>query len=83
MIQLTLKNYKRVCFINTGQSDLQRYHEYARQMADRFDLRYEEVEGSPAIVKKMIASPWDSEYVVVPPGETLEYEAFTKRSNHA
>lgn len=83
MIQLTLKNYKRVCFMNTGQSDLRRYHEYAREQADRFNLRYEVVEGSPAIVKKMIAGPLNSEYVVVPPRQTLEYEAFTKRSNHA
>jgi hypothetical protein len=83
MIQLTFKNYKRVCFINTGHSDLQRYHDYAREMAGRSDLRYEEVDGSPAIVKKMIDGPWDSDYVVVSPGETLRYEAFTNHSNQA
>jgi hypothetical protein len=83
MIRLTLKNYKRVCFINTGHSELQRYHDYARGMADRFDLRYEEVDGSPALVRKMIEGPWDGEYVVVPPGETLQYETFTQRNGHS
>lgn len=76
MIRLMLKNYTRLCFINTGQYEIDRFREYARQTADKFDLRFEEVEGSPALVKKLVFGPWDDEFVVVPPGETVEYQHF-------
>lgn len=78
MLKLTLKNYTRLAFINTGDYNLDRYREYARQASEKFDLRYEEIDGSPALVKKMIAGPWDDEFVVVLPGETITYEMFTR-----
>ena len=78
MIRLTLENYTRLAFINTGQHDLERYRDYARRNSQKFGLRYEEIEGSPALVKKMIAGPWDDEFVVVAPGETITYEMFTR-----
>ena len=80
MMKLTLKNYTRLAFINTGQYDLERYRAYARRASEKFELRYEEIAGSPALVKKMIAGPWDDEFVVVPPGETITYEMFTRQS---
>ena len=78
MLKLTLKNYTRLAFINTGQYDLERYRAYARQASEKFDLRYEEIDGSSALVQKMIAGPWDDEFVVVSPGETITYEMFTR-----
>jgi Protein of unknown function (DUF1638) len=78
MIQLTLKNYARLAFINTGQYEIERYRDYARQTSAKFNLRYEEIEGSPALVKKLIAGPWDDEFVIVSPGETITYEMFTR-----
>jgi hypothetical protein len=78
MISLTLKNYTRLGFINTGPHDLERYRAYARRTAEKFHLRYEEIDGSPALVKKLIAGPWDGEFVVVPPGETITYQMFTR-----
>jgi hypothetical protein len=76
MIQLMLANYKRLALIDTGQYELERYREYARRTAERFNLRFEEIEGSNALVKKMIYGPWDDEFVVAPPGETIQYEHF-------
>lgn len=78
MMKLTLKNYTRVAFIKTGNYDLERYRDYARRNGEKFGLRYEEIDGSPALVRKMIAGPWDEEFVVVPPGETITYEMFTR-----
>jgi hypothetical protein len=80
MMKLTLKNYTRLAFINTGQYDLERYRDYARQASEKFDLRYEEIDGSPALVKKIVSGPWDDEFVVVSPGETITYEMFTPKS---
>jgi hypothetical protein len=81
MLKLTLKNYTRLAFINTGDYNLESYRDYARRNSEKFDLRYEEIEGSPALVKKMISGPWDEELVVVPPGGTITYEMFTRQSD--
>ena len=78
MIQLMLKNYTRLGFINTGQYELERYREYARKTAEEFNLRFEEIEGSPALVKKMVFGPWDSDFLVVAPGEKIQYTDFVQ-----
>lgn len=79
MTRLLLKNYKRLAFIDTGVYEIERYREYARKTAENFGLRFEEIDGSPALVKKMLFGPWDDEFVVVPPGETITYLDF---ANH-
>ena len=76
MTKLMLKNYKRLAFINTGQYEIERYRSYAQKTAERFELRFEEIDGSPALVKKMVFGPWDSEFMVVSPGEALTYQDF-------
>jgi hypothetical protein len=76
MIKLMLKNYTRLAFINTGHYDQERYREYARRTAERFGLRYEEIPGSKALVKKMLHGPWDDDFVVAHPGETISYAHF-------
>jgi hypothetical protein len=76
MIQLMLKNYTRLGFINTGQYEIERYREYARKTAEQFNLRFEEIDGSPALVEKLVYGPWDDEFLVVAPGETIHYTDF-------
>jgi hypothetical protein len=79
MLQLMLKNYTRLAFINTGQYEIEHYRDYARRTSAKFNLRYEEIAGSPALVQKLIAGPWDDEFVVVSPGETITYEMFVRQ----
>ncbi|MFN8455146.1 MAG: DUF1638 domain-containing protein [Anaerolineae bacterium] len=76
MIQLLLKNYTRLAFIDTGQYDQERYREYARRTAEQFGLRYEEIPGSDALVKKLLFGPWDDDFVVAQPGATITYADF-------
>ena len=76
MIKLMLKNYTRLGFINTGQYEIERYREYARRTAEQFGLRFEEIDGSAALVKKLVFGPWDAEFLVVAPGETVQYTDF-------
>ena len=78
MIQLTLRNYTRLAFINIGLKDLERYRAYTRENSEKFGLQYEEIEGSQALVLKMIHGPWDDEFVVTPPGRTIRYEDFVR-----
>jgi hypothetical protein len=65
-----------LALINTGQYELGKYREYARPTAGRFGLRYEEIEGSATLIKKMIFGPWDDEFVVIEPAETFDLEQF-------
>ena len=76
MMKLMLKHYTRLAFINTGVYNIDHYRDYARRTSEKFALRYEEIDGSPALVQKMIAGPWDDEFVVVSPGETITYDMF-------
>jgi len=76
MTRLMLKNYKRLAFIDTGVYEIERYREYARKTAKKFELCFEEIEGSPDLVKKMVFGPLDGEFVIVSPGETVTYQDF-------
>lgn len=76
LTKLLLKNYTRLGFINTGQYEIDRYREYAQNTAEEFNLRFEEIPGSPSLVKKLLFGPWDDEFVVVLPGQTIKYTDF-------
>ena len=78
-----MANYKRLALINTGQYEIEKYREYAQRTADRFGLRYEEIEGSDALVKKMLFGPWDGEFVLLEPGETFTLQQFLRSGKGA
>jgi hypothetical protein len=76
LIKLMLKNYTRLAFIDTGHNGQDRYREYAQNMAKQFGLRYEELPGSTALIKTMLYGPWDKDFVIARPGETIRYVDF-------
>ena len=76
LIKRMLQNYTRLVLINTGKYQIEHYREYSKQMASRYDLRFEEISGSPTLVAKMIDGPWDGDFVVAPPGQAISYEDF-------
>jgi len=78
IINQILRNYTRLAFINTGNNKLEYYREHARSMAERFNLRYEEIQGSDVIIKKMLYGPWNDEFVIIPPGKTVSFFDFRK-----
>jgi hypothetical protein len=80
LIKLMLGNYTRLALINTGLYELDRYREYCRNTAGRFGLRYEEIEGSTALVERMLTGPWTpDDFIVVPPGGAVKMEQFFDR----
>ena len=76
IMHLMLKNYKRLAYIDTGRSDQESYRAYAQKTARKFNLCYEEIPGNTALIRKMIHGPWDEEFVVVQPGETVMFADF-------
>lgn len=81
VLGVMLKNYKRLVYIDTGTKNQERYQAYAQQMADQFSLRYEEVVGSDELIRKMLFGPWDKDFVVAAPGQTITYADFKVVSN--
>ncbi len=71
-------HYTRLLFINTGDNGLEKYKKHALQMAQQFGLRYEEIKGSPMLIRKMIYGPWDKDFIVIKPAETVILEPFLK-----
>ena len=71
-----LKHYKRLVYIDTGFENQEKYRTYAQKVADHFELRFEEIRGSNILIKKMLDGPWDSDFVVAPPGHTITYLDF-------
>lgn len=76
IMRTMLKNYTRLAYIDTGRGDKTPYVEYARKTAEKFNLRFEEIPGSNALVLKLITGDWDDEILVAPPGHTISYMDF-------
>lgn len=74
--QVMMGNYKRLALINTGQYELEKFREYTRNTASKFNLYYDEIPGSDTLVRKMLYGPWDEEFVVLEPGGTFRLEHF-------
>ena len=79
-MKMMLKHYTRLAYINTGQADQERYRQHARQTAEQFNLCYEEIPGSRTLVRKMVYGPWDDDFVVVRPGQTISFTEFQKEA---
>jgi len=74
--KILMGNYTRLALINTGQYDLENFRDYARRTAEQFSLRYEEIEGSDSMIRKLLNGPWDDEIVVIEPGEIFRLDQF-------
>jgi hypothetical protein len=71
-----LQGYQRLVFIDTGFYELERYRARSQEIARRFTLRYEEIKGDSALVKKLLNGLWDDGFVVAPPGHTIVISDF-------
>ncbi len=76
IMSIMLKHYTRLAYIDTGQKDQERYRRYARETAQKFNLAYEEIIGSDALIRKLIYGPWDDEILVAHPGHEIVYTDF-------
>jgi hypothetical protein len=73
-----LKNYQRLAFINTGNHKLEYYRSLTRMMAEKFDLRFEEIQGSDEMIKKLFYGPWDDDFVIIRPDRTVSFMDFRR-----
>jgi len=76
MAKQIIKNYKRIGLINLGNQNIEKYREYAQKVAETSNLRFKEIRGSNSLIKKLLAGEWDQEFIVVQPGEKINYDMF-------
>ncbi len=70
------KNYQRAAFIETGARDASRSEAHAREMALAHKWRFEKIQGSPALIEKMLtATVTTDEILVVQPRHSIAFDA--------
>jgi len=79
--QALMGKYKRLAYIKTGSPETGKFLEYARETAQKYGLHFEELDGSPELVRKLLHGPWDAEIVVIEPGEICSLELFLPDAN--
>jgi hypothetical protein len=78
---LMLKNYSRLAFINLGYRNAERFRQFSRKAAYELGLSYEEIEGTTRLLRRMVNGPWNDEFVVKPPGQTIRLKDFRMKNN--
>jgi len=77
VVREMLRHYKRLVYIRTPKAiNLEADRAYARRMAERFSLRYEEIDGNTTLLQRMIAGDWREDFVVTEPGQETSFEQF-------
>lgn len=74
--EMMFKNYTRLALISTGQGHQKPFQNFARRAAEDLSLRYEQIQGTDSLLRKMANGPWDGDFVVVPPGQKIKMEYF-------
>ena len=69
--KMSLRGYKRVTLIDTGAFPLDDAAPRTKELADELELDHAEVPGSLVLLERLLTGPWDSEVVVVRPGEAI------------
>ncbi len=69
------RNYQRAAFIDTGAAEHQRYARIAQDMAQRYGWRYEQLQGSGALLKQLLQCRTSSPEVLwVPANHVTVYD---------
>jgi hypothetical protein len=66
------KHYTKLAFINTGVGDIENYRARAGQFAAERKWEFEELQGDPGMLDRMLSGDWAAEeFLIVPPGKTI------------
>jgi len=69
--KLLLKHYERLGIIETGAYQLESILETTHTIAETLELKHEVIPGTLEYLKKLLTGPWDEEFVIINPGETV------------
>jgi N-methylhydantoinase A/oxoprolinase/acetone carboxylase beta subunit len=70
------KNYQRAAYIDTGSRKGRRSERHAREMAAAYGWNFEKIDGSPALIEKLLTATATSEEILrVPPHHAIAFDA--------
>lgn len=67
----TMQNYTRLAAIDTGAYDVDSLEPQVADLAGKLGWQFEKTAGSLRFFEKLITGPWDEEFVVLEPGQTI------------
>ena len=74
------KNYQRAVFIDTGAGKSEKYAEYAKAMAEEFAWQYQRLDGSMALLDRLVKGDASlDDILIVPPGYVTTYDSKIKK----
>lgn len=76
VIREELKNYTRIALVDNGLHLLESHREHAKENARFFNMKYEEIQGSLEFFGKMLQGSWDSDFIILKPGEEVTQDLF-------
>jgi hypothetical protein len=71
---LMLRHYKRLGIVDTGAYDLNDFLEKTEVIADELKLKHQVIPGTLTFLKKLLTGPWDENFIIINPGETIKME---------
>jgi len=73
LLKATMAAFQRITLIDTGAYDLLGAQSQTEVLAEDLKLEHSVVPGSVWLLERLFAGPWDSEIVVIPPGEPITF----------
>ncbi|MFH1741761.1 MAG: DUF1638 domain-containing protein, partial [bacterium] len=73
MEQAWMSNYRCAAFVDWGFECSEKHRRFTRQCARNLQWEFDELEGDPGLLTRMLSGQWsEEEFLVVSPGQTLE-----------
>ncbi|GBE00671.1 hypothetical protein BMS3Bbin06_01306 [bacterium BMS3Bbin06] len=77
-----LRNYTHIALIVTGLTEPEPLRERAMENCRVFEKEYEEIDGSPDYLKRLLRGPYSDEYFIfIEPGKEITQEMFLSAMN--
>jgi hypothetical protein len=77
VVEECLKHYTRIAFIDHGVGDVALGRAHAKEFAETFGKRYEEIPGDLDYLRRLVSGPWDGpDFLTIPPGTTIDQAPF-------
>jgi hypothetical protein len=71
---IMLRHYKRLGIVDTGAYDMEEFLKKTEPIADELKLKHEVIPGTLRFLKKLLTGPWDEDFVIINPGDTIKME---------